>query len=112
VVQQSATVAPAEVTVEVQGENTGAAVVATNVRAAQNESARSGSAVVQQMAADAPSNVQVTVSGNNNGVVAVGANVHVEQTVLPDDYVEVHMTYRCAIERSKRELRQERRRCR
>jgi hypothetical protein len=84
------------------------------VRAAQNESAHSGTTVVQQMATDAPGNVQVTVSGNNNGVVAVGTNVHVEQTVLPDDYVKVtaSVEYSCTYTMTKRAARLERRYCR
>ena len=92
VVQQSATAAPVDVKVELGGENTGAAVVATDVRVKQGEQLNQGTTVVQQMAAEAPSNVQVTVSGDNKGVVAVGTNVHVEQTVLPDDYQKVTIT--------------------
>ncbi len=112
VVQQSASEAPVDVNVDLGGKNTGATVVATDVSVVQGEKLSQGAKVVQQMATEAPSNVQVTVSGDNKGVVAVGTNVHVEQTVLPDDYVEVTVKESCTVVLTDKAYRQMRRRCR
>ena len=53
----------------------------------------------------------VNVGDGTNIVVATG-NAHVEQTVLPDDYVEVRVTYRETVVRDPKAWKKYARRCR